>query len=211
MLAQKVKRIQSLNSACTVAQASVITGVPVKAINQYLDRDFPDLQLASVQNGVRIIAPDKVLALRLAYDFADTLTVPARTHLINVALAKPRAKRIELDGGKVIVPVDIARAKVRAGIARMHAAIDGVQSDPAIMRGELCLKGTRISVYTIAGLHDAGGRDAVLEAYDITDQQLDAAVVIAMAIPRRGRPRGMEAKLDAAKPKARRTKSVKID
>ena len=211
MLAQKVKRNQSPNPTCTVAQASVITGVPVKVINQYIDRDFAGLQLAVLQGGVRSISTDKVIALRLAFDFADTLTVAARTQLIQVALAMPRAKRIKLDGGNVIVPVDFARSSVKAGSKRMTAAIGGVQFDAGIMGGEPCLKGTRISVYTVADLHDASGRDAVVDAYDITDQQLDAAVVFALSFPRRGRPRGMEAKLDAAKPKGRRTKSIRID
>jgi uncharacterized protein (DUF433 family) len=211
MLAQKVKRIQSPNSGLSVVQASIITGVPVKTINQYIDRDFASLQLASLQGGVRVVTADKVLAIRLAYEFADTLTVAARTQLINVALAMPRAKRINLEGGKIIVPVDLARAQVRAGLVRLQAAFNGTNADAAILGGEPCLKGTRISVYTIAELHNASGRDAVMDAYDITDQQLDAAIIVALAIPRRGRPRGMEAKLNAAKPKARRTKSIKVD
>jgi uncharacterized protein (DUF433 family) len=211
MLAQKVKRNQGPTQPLTVAFVSIITGVPAKTINQYIDRDFADLGLAMQRDGQRHISLDKVIAFRLAYDFADTLTLSSRVQLIKNAIARPKAKRIELDGGKVIVPVNLARAKVNAGVKRMTAALDNVDRSANKLGSELCLKGTRISVYTIADLHKASGRDAVMEAYDITDQQLDAAVVMALSIPRRGRPNRLEAKLDAAKPKARQTKRIMID
>lgn len=200
---------QDATAVFTVAQASVITGVRQKDINQYIDRDLAGLDITTAGQGARSIRPEGLLALRLAHEFADTLTLASRVQLIRLALASPKVKSIELDG-KVTATIATARQAVAAGLKRYNASLAQVRSDPKILSGEPCLKGTRISVYTIAGLFGASGRDEVMLAYDITDVQLAAASVFAEANPSRGRPKSVEAQLKAIGFRLRSTKTIRI-
>ena len=67
---------------------------------------------------------------------------------------------------------------------------DFIESRPEVLAGEPVLRGTRLSVRLIADLVRQGaGPDELAEDYDVTPEQVDAAVTFDRVTPRRGRPR----------------------
>ena len=190
----------------------MITGVPLKAINQYLDRDLSSLGIALVGAGSRHVRADGLLAVRLVHEFADTFSLEARIELARKALQAPGVKSIGLNEGKIAAAIAPARKTVAAGLKAYNAAKAMVRSDPAIFNGEPCLKGTRQSVYTIADLLAESGRDEVVLAYpDLSNEQIEAARLYALASPRRGRPRSVEDVIARTKAKPRRTRSIQVE
>ncbi len=212
MSAAMVKRKMVTGGSFTATQVSVIADVPLKAVNQYLDRDLSGMGVAAIGGGFRHVRPEGLLAIRLVHEFIDSFSNAKRIELVRKHLSKPSAKSIALDDGKIEVSVEPARATVAAGLKAHDAAQAMVNSDPGILGGEPCLRGTRLSVYTIADLLGASGRDEVLLAYpDLSDQQIEAARIFALGSPRRGRPRSVEDVFARAKAKSRRTRSVQIE
>ncbi len=65
-----------------------------------------------------------------------------------------------------------------------------IESRPEVLGGEPVLRGTRLSVRLIADLVRQGASaDELAEDYDLTPEQIDAAVTFDRVTPRRGRPR----------------------
>ena len=195
----------------TVAQACAITGVSPAQINQYIDRDLAGLDLVVAGAGERRIGVQGLLALRLVHDFADTLTPLLRRELVSKALASRRKTSVQLGDGKVSARIDTSRKGVTMGHKAYNTALTQVHTSDEIMGGEPCLKGTRISVYTLAGLLTEAGANEVKQAYpQVSDDQLAAAALYAKAHARKGRPKSVAARLEQPdiKPKRSRTQII---
>lgn len=67
---------------------------------------------------------------------------------------------------------------------------DFIESRPEVLAGEPVLRGTRLSVRLIADLVRQGaGVDELAEDYDVTPEQVEAAITFDRVTPTRGRPR----------------------
>jgi uncharacterized protein (DUF433 family) len=188
----------------TVPQASAITGVPRKLVDQYLDRELHQLSA----NGARFkaVRKDGLLALRLNYDYAGLFKERLRLDVIRQA-AVTRNKYVSVSG--LMVPIDVARSTVNAGLARFRAAMSLVTINEEVLSGEPCIRGRRMSVYVVHGLHDAGGREEVKDSYsDLSDREIEAAIMYADMFPRMGRPRSVESRLSRTTPTRSRVKRV---
>jgi uncharacterized protein (DUF433 family) len=66
--------------------------------------------------------------------------------------------------------------------------------DPEILSGTPVIRGTRIPVYSVAALFDAGTpTKELLEMYPrLTEAQVELASIYAKAVPQRGRPKRIE-------------------
>lgn len=193
----------------TVAQASAITGVPQAQVNQYIDRDLNKLDLIISGSGERRVNAEALVALRLVHDFTDGFAPAFRLELVRKALLSPNKKSIQLGDGKVTARVDVIRRNVAAGLKDYKAAVAQVHASDDILGGEPCLKGTRTSVYTLAGLMAECGATEVKRAYSwVSDAQLAACAVFAKANPLRGRrPKSIGARLEASQIKPRRSRT----
>jgi uncharacterized protein (DUF433 family) len=210
MLAAKVQRSIEATGGLSIPAASVFTGISIAKLHQYINRDLDGLDLCASDSG-RNIRFDALLGLRLAHDYADLLSKPARIELARKAIANPKARKIDLDDGNLSVLVAPSRRVIAAGMRRMFMAISHVKSDPKILSGEPCLVGTRLSVYTIVGLYDhCGGAEVRLAYPEVSEKQLDAARVFAEAFPRRGRPTHQSASRSANLGKRRHKRKVVI-
>ncbi len=76
-------------------------------------------------------------------------------------------------------------------LSQLREAQDQVIEDPEILRGTPVIRGTRIPVYDVASLVNAGTPlEELREIYPkLTPSQIELASVYAKATPQRGRPR----------------------
>jgi uncharacterized protein (DUF433 family) len=74
---------------------------------------------------------------------------------------------------------------------RLAEAEEMVVEDPEILSGTPVIRGTRIPVYSVAALFDAGTSiQEILEMYPrLTAAQVELASIYAKAVPQRGRPK----------------------
>lgn len=196
----------------STTEAAVITGVPVATVNHYISRELAQLGIAVWGDGKRTISYEGLMALRMAWDYPKSLAPSSRVEVIEKALKSPRKKHLSLDGGKVIVRVDTSKHAVAAGLRSLHEAEALVSADAGTLRGEPCIKGTRIPVYGVAELVAATKPSGAKLAYSkLTKAQIDLACIYAKAHPRRGRPKRAGELLAKRKPKSSKTISVTID
>jgi uncharacterized protein (DUF433 family) len=196
----------------TTAEASVITGISTPKINHYISRELGALGVTVWGDGKRrLVGRDGLVALRVADDFPKSLTPSARIEVIRETLAHPRRKDIILPDN-VSVPVSMSRKRVAEGLQRLRQATSAVTLDPKTLQGAPCFKGTRVPVYTIAGIATSSGADAARIAYPrLTKLQIDLACLYAKAYPRRGRPKRAGDILAKRKPKSSKTFSMSFD
>ena len=88
--------------------------------------------------------------------------------------------------------VEVAKHReiVSGGVAKLRAAEELVTRDAEVLRGEPCIRNTRIPVYLVAALATQRGRDKARATYpSLTRDEIELAVPYAKANPRKGRPR----------------------
>lgn len=196
----------------TTAEAAVVTGMSLTAVNHSIARDLRTLGVAVWGDGKRSISYDGLVALRMAKDYPKLLAPSSRAQVIEKALKQPRKKHLTLERGKVIVRIDTARSAVAAGLRRLYEAEAAVEIDSRTLTGEPCFKGTRIPVYVVAGIAKDVGPDEAKRTYQkLTKSQIELAQVYVKAHPRRGRPKRVGDVLTKRKPKRSRTVLVTID
>lgn len=194
----------------TVAQASVLTGVPQKLINQYLDRELSCL--ITIGAGFRAVRKDGLGYIRLNHDLS-AFSSEMRAEVIRWVMSNPRLKSIDvpIPSCKVTVRVDLARSAVAANLAKWRQAKDMISENEEVMSGEPCVKGTRVPVYGISDAFRAGDYDDVRTVFsDISDSEISAALMFAEMFPKKGRPRSVGARLDMVKPTRSRSVRVKL-
>lgn len=196
----------------STSEASAITGVPLSTINHYISRELSSLGIGVWGDGKRSLSYDGLIALRMAHTYPKSLAPSSRVTVIEKALKSPRKKHLTLEGGKVIVRIDTARRAVSDGLQRLHHAEAAVSTDPGILRGEPCFRGTRIPVYVVAAIANAEGIEEAKTTYSkLSNSQISAACLYAKANPRRGRPKRVGDIFAKAKPTRSKTISVRID
>jgi uncharacterized protein (DUF433 family) len=140
----------------------------------------------------RFLTREDLLRLRVWRDVGDTLSAERRQRLFVAIAAKPTARTVKA-GELLIVDVGEARKQVDRGVRDLEAAEAVVASDKATLGGEPVFKGTRIAVYGIAAMLEAGATaEELLSGYPkLTERLLDLARIWAAAHPRRGRPKSL--------------------
>jgi len=93
-------------------------------------------------------------------------------------------------GSAVLVDLDPQLRQVTDALVRYRHLMAEIEIDPKVQRGEPVLRGTRVTVHTIAEIAEQGtSTEEILRHYPtITAEQVEAARFFAKAHPRRGRP-----------------------
>ncbi len=183
----------------TPAEAGAVSGLKLKAVQNAIDKHIvePVAKARPVKVGVarrspRFLTGEDLVRLRIWRGVGDTLSAERR-HLLFVAIAsRPTAKTVKADE-LLIVDVGEARKQVDRGVRDLEAAEAIVTKDKGTLGGEPVFKGTRIPVYGIAAMLEAGATaDDLLSGYPkLNERMLDLARIWAAAHPRRGRPKSL--------------------
>ena len=184
----------------TPAEAGAVSGLKLKAVHNAIDKRIvePVAKERAVTKGkVKRIGPrfltgEDLVRLRVWRGVGDTLSAERRHRLFVAIAAKPTAKTVKADE-LLIVDVGEARKQVDRGVRDLEGAEAVVSRDRATLGGEPVFKGTRIPVYGIAAMLEAGASaEDLLSGYPkLTERMLEFARIWVAAHPRRGRPKSL--------------------
>ena len=172
----------------TPTEAAVLTGLPLKAVNNAIDKKT--ISAVAGEEGGRLLDARALVSLALERRLADRVAPELRRQVFDALASSPR-NTVSLEGGLVTIDLREPRREVAATLRDLRRARRLVVSDPEIMGGEPVFRGTRVPVHMIAGLVAQGSTQAdLLASYPrLTAEMIRLAPVYAAAYPLRGRPR----------------------
>ncbi|HEY4212378.1 MAG TPA: DUF433 domain-containing protein [Steroidobacteraceae bacterium] len=178
------------NSLFTPAEASVLTGLSIKAVNNAIDKNMVSAVVGTRESG-RLLDQQALLALVLEYRLANRFFPELRRRLFDALVASPRKAVVSLDEGLVKVDLQEPRRDLAASLRALRRARSLVVTDSEILGGEPVFRGTRVPVHAIASTMEQGSTEAeILKAYPrVTAEMVRLAPAYAQAYPVRGRPR----------------------
>ena len=179
----------------TTSEAAIAAGVTVAKINRMIDkRILPKTLYKMSQN--RTVRKDACLWIAFYFETEDVLTSGARVKAMRNALAHNHSwtelRQCKFKESRTVqVLFSSIWDDVDRRLSQLRQAQALVNEDPEILRGTPVIRGTRIPVYDVASLVDAGTpTDELRELYPkLTPAQIELASIYAKANPQRGRPR----------------------
>lgn len=179
----------------TTNEAAIGAGVTVAEINRAIDRKILPINLYSTLAN-RTVRKDACLWIAFYFETAEWLTSAARLKAIQdgFGLCKswPELRNCRVEESRT---VEVVFSRIWEDVDRrlthLKEAQEMVIEDPEILRGTPVIKGTRIPVYDVASLVDAGTPvQELLEIYPrLKEEQFELASIYAKATPQRGRPK----------------------
>ena len=183
----------------TPAEASAVSGLKLKAVQNAIDKHIVEpvaknraVKVDAVRRAPRLLTGEDLVRLRVWRGVGDTLSAEQRHRLFMAIDAQPTVSTVKADE-LLIVDVGEARKQVDRGVRDLEAAEAIVTRDKATLGGEPVFEGTRIPVYGIVAMLEAGATaDELLSGYPkLNERMLDLARIWAAAHPRRGRPKSL--------------------
>lgn len=183
----------------TTAQAGAVSGLNPKAVQNAIDKRIVQpvasqiyrTQGDAVRAARRMLTGDDLVRLRVWYGVGG---IPAdrRQAVFTAMIDNPRAKTVKADD-LLIVDVSAARRQVADKLKILDEAERAIKRDKAVLGGEPVFVGTRVPVYSIAAMLEAGTPpQEILAGYPSLDaRRLELAQIWAAAHPRRGRPKSL--------------------
>ena len=167
-------------------EVACVTGVPLKQVYRTIRLGLLS-DAVKRSNGRIAILSKGLIGVKLAYDTAEILTTEGRRQLIRRLIDHPEADTVR--EGAVSIDIQPMKSAVQRGLTTLENVKKMVVSDPEILSGMPCFKGTRIPVYHIAWIVANGDEiPAILKAYPrLDEEQVEAAILYAKAYPFRGR------------------------
>jgi uncharacterized protein (DUF433 family) len=179
------------NPLFTPTEAAVLTRLPVKAVNNAIDKKTVAV-ISGKREGqaVRLLDLRALMSLALERRLADRFVPELRREVFH-ALGSASRDTLTLEGGFLKLDLREPRRELATSLRALRRARQLVTSDPEVMGGEPVFRNTRVPVHSIAGLVGQGSSEAdLLEAYPrLTAEMIQLAPIYAAAYPLRGRPR----------------------
>jgi uncharacterized protein (DUF433 family) len=177
----------------TPAEAAAISGLALKAVNNAIDKHIVDVPRPKSTGG-RIernyLTKNHLVCFRLEQGLVGSLPVERRRIVFRYVMSKPAAMSVEADE---VVTINVA--KVRHEVEERERSLAEaerlIHSDKDTLAGEPVFKGTRISVYGLVAMLDAGATvdELVAGSSKLDAHKVDLARLWVTAHPRRGRPK----------------------
>ena len=169
----------------TVPEAAFVAGVSSKAINREIDAKVITGTGAERKLGVADLF--YLVAIR---DVRDQVGPSLRKSFRRVISEAAASGEPEARCHHFVFAMKELRAELLSGFEQLERTTDEfVEERPEVLHGEPVLKGTRIAVRHIADLVKHGASsDEIEEDYEISAEQVQAALIYDRTRPRRGRP-----------------------
>jgi uncharacterized protein (DUF433 family) len=180
--------MQTHDTLFTATEAAVLTGLPLKAVNNAIDKKT--VAAAPGPEGGRLLDALALVSLSLERRLSDRIAPELRREVFDALAASPR-NTVSLEGGLVKIDLREPRRELATSLRDLRRARRLVVSDPEIMGGDPVFRGTRVPVHMIAELVAQGSTQAeLLDGYPrLTAEMIRLGPVYAAAYPLRGRPR----------------------
>jgi uncharacterized protein (DUF433 family) len=176
----------------TISEACAVTGLTRKQVDHILVRELGAMHVATKRQGQLVLSELGLCLLEVANAYRESLTSPIRKVIYKLFAQDPAKDTVEHkdDVCSLTVRVDMCKRRVQEGLKALANAKELISADPEIMRGEPCIRGTRIPVYALAAIAEAKGPEVALRTYPQCGlHHVEAARRYALAYPPRGRPR----------------------
>lgn len=173
----------------TPTEAAVLTGLPLKAVNNAIDRNT----VAAVpgEGEGRLLDARALVSLSIERRLSDRLATPELRRRVFDALAEAPRNSVSLEGGLIKIDLREPRRALASSLRDLRRARRLVISHPDILGGDPVFRGTRVPVHLIAELVAQGSQPAeLMEGYPrLSAEMIRLAPIYAAAYPLRGRPR----------------------
>lgn len=185
-------RHSSESTVFTVNEAAYAAGVPVKVVNQAIDRTHirtRELRKDDQRNrGARGVEASDVLFLRVHQVFAPEYRRKLYQWFRGKSLAQIPSR---FEVGSIVLDLEQPICEVRERLQVLQRFKERVEINPEVRAGEPVFSGTRIPVHAIARKIELGSSlEELREDYpQLEEGDFALAVHYAKLHPRRGRPR----------------------
>jgi len=172
----------------TPTEAAVLTGLPLKAVNNAIDKKT--ISAVPGEEGGRLLDARALVSLSLERRLSDRIAPELRRQVFDALAGSPR-NVVSLEGGLVKIDLREPRRELAMSLRELRRARRLVVSDPEILGGDPVFRATRVPVHLVAELIAQGTTSAeLIESYPrLTTEMIRLAPVYAAAYPLRGRPR----------------------
>jgi uncharacterized protein (DUF433 family) len=180
--------MQPRDTLFTPTEAAVLTGLPLKAVNNAIDKKT--VSAVADEAGGRLLDARALLSLSIERRLADRIAPELRRKVFD-ALAECPRNLVSLEDGLLKIDLREPRRALAASLRDLRRARRLVVSDLEILGGDPVFRGTRVPVHMIADLISQGSaEDELQDSYPrLTPEMIRLAPVYAAAYPLRGRPR----------------------
>jgi uncharacterized protein (DUF433 family) len=181
--------MQTHNTLFTPTEAAVLTGLPLKAVNNAIDKNT--VSAVAGDEGGRLLDARALVSLSIERRLSAAIATPELRRKVFDALAEAPRNTVSLEGGLIKIDLREPRRALAASLRELRRAKRLVVSDPEILGGDPVFRGTRVPVHMIGELIAQGSTPAELtEGYfRLTAEMIRLAPIYAAAYPLRGRPR----------------------
>jgi uncharacterized protein (DUF433 family) len=181
--------MQTHDALYTPTEAAVLTGLPLKAVNNAIDKKT--ISAVAGEEGGRLLDARALVSLSIDRRLSASIATPELRRKVFDALADAPRNVLSLEGGLIKIDLREPRRALAASLRDLRRARRLVASDPEILGGDPVFRGTRVPVHMIVELAAQGSTPAeLIESYPrLTAEMIRLAPVYAAAYPLRGRPR----------------------
>ena len=181
--------MQAHDALFTPTEAAVLTGLPLKAVNNAIDKHT--VSAVPGEEGSRLLDARALVSLSIERRLPASIATPELRRKVFDALAEAPRNTVSLEGGLLKIDLREPRRALAASLRELRRARQLVVSDPEILGVDPVFRGTRVPVHMIAALCAQGSTPAeLIEGYPrLTAEMIRLAPVYAAAYPLRGRPR----------------------
>lgn len=174
----------------TPTEAAAVTGLSIKAVNKAIEHKLVPTKVKRYGRiSKRYLNNVGLVCLQLDARGMKLLPLRMRRHIFQQIIRSPRDVVVR-PSDAVMIDVKAARQTLAASLFDLRKAKQMIIRDPEILGGMPIVKGTRVPIYLIADMLDAGTPvQEILEGYpSLSEQAIRLAQLYARAFPKRGRP-----------------------